>query len=273
MIHKTVDITVPGYQETAHLTIYALDNSIEMDPDRTRPLVLICGGGGYEFVSDREKEPLACQFLAMGYHAATLDYSVHPEAHYPTSLLQLAASVKYLKEHAREYNINPNAIVVQGSSAGGHLAASFGCFWNRAFVRNAVGAEDGELRPAGLMLSYPVITSGPKAHRSSFTCLLGDRYDELVDEVSLENQVSEDVPRTFLWHTAPDDVVPVENSICFTQALLACGVSVELHVYPVGGHGLALATDETHDANGYAVQKECASWIKLAQTWMEAYRN
>ena len=72
MICKKIDISVASYQETAALYTYFLDNSPEMIPDRKRPLVLICPGGGYEMTSDREAEPVAIQYIAKGYQAAIL---------------------------------------------------------------------------------------------------------------------------------------------------------------------------------------------------------
>ena len=84
-----------------------------MRPNEKRPVILMCPGGGYEMTSDREAEPMAMQFLAMGYHVAILRYSVCP-VRYPAALLQVAESVLYLKEHADEYHIDPEKIVVQG---------------------------------------------------------------------------------------------------------------------------------------------------------------
>ena len=101
------------------------------------------------------------------------------------------------------------------------------------------------------MLSYPVITSGRKAHRGSFENLLGDRYEELVEEMSLENQVDADTPPAFLWHTTEDDCVPVENSLLFYQALHDQGISVEMHIYPHGPHGLGLANELTAAGDGF----------------------
>ena len=179
--------------------------------------------------------------------------------------------LKYLKEHADEYHIDPEKIVVQGCSAGGHLAANYGIAWNSPFLTKLMGMENDPERlcVAGLLLCYPVITSGEKAHEESFRNLLGEQYEEKKEELSLENQVTPDTPPTFLWHTATDETVPVENSLYFFQACLQQGVSAELHIYPVGGHGLSLANEETCRANGIGVQKECQSWIGLAQTWLE----
>lgn len=270
MIHKKIEIIARGVEAVGNLYTYFLDSSIEMRPNEKRPVILMCPGGGYEMTSDREAEPMAMQFLAMGYHVAILRYSVSP-ARYPAALLQVAESVLYLKNHAEEYHIDPEKIVLQGCSAGGHLAANYGIAWNRPFLTKLMGVENDpeRLRVAGLLLCYPVITSGEKAHEESFRNLLGEQYEEKKEELSLENQVTPDTPPTFLWHTATDETVPVENSLYFFQACLQQGVSAELHIYPVGGHGLSLANEETCRANGIGVQKECQSWIGLAQTWLE----
>lgn len=270
MIHKKIEIKARGMEAVGNLYTYFLDSSIEMRPNEKRPVILMCPGGGYEMTSDREAEPMAMQFLAMGYHVAILRYSVCP-VRYPAALLQVAESVLYLKEHADEYHIDPEKIVVQGCSAGGHLAANYGIAWNSPFLTKLMGMENDPERlcVAGLLLCYPVITSGEKAHEESFRNLLGEQYEEKKEELSLENQVTPDTPPTFLWHTATDETVPVENSLYFFQSCLQQGVSAELHIYPVGGHGLSLANEETCRANGIGVQKECQSWIGLAQTWLE----
>ena len=270
MIHKKIEIKARGMEAVGYLYTYFLDSSIEMRPDEKRPVILMCPGGGYEMTSDREAEPMAMQFLAMGYHVAILRYSVSP-VRYPVALQQVAESVLYLKEHADEYHIDPEKIVVQGCSAGGHLAANYGIAWNSPFLTKLMGMENDpeQLCVAGLLLCYPVITSGEKAHEESFRNLLGEQYEEKKEELSLENQVTPDTPPTFLWHTATDETVPVENSLYFFQACLQQGGSAELHIYPVGGHGLSLANEETCRANGIGVQKECQSWIGLAQTWLE----
>lgn len=270
MIHEKLEIQLKNSEFKANLFTYFLDNSPEIDLKRKRPVVLICPGGGYAMTSDREAEALAVKFMAMGYHAAILRYSVAP-ARFPEALLQLATAVSMLRENAEKWHIDENKIVVQGSSAGGHLAASLGVFWNRTFMAETLGMDSEMFRPNGLMLSYPVITSGKMAHQGSFENVLGEDY---VDEekrrfLSLEYNVNRDTPPTFLWHTAPDDTVPVENSLLFFQALHALDIPAEMHIYPVGGHGLGLATAETATPEGYGIQAECESWISLAGEWMK----
>lgn len=267
MQYKIIDVKVKDTAASAKLYTYFLDNSEEIDLNRVRPAILLCPGGGYRMTSDREAEPIAMKFLAEGFQVAILRYSVEPER-YPAALRETAWSVAHLREHAGAYHIDPERIFVMGFSAGGHLAASYGVFWKKhAYLAQELGVSAETLRPNGLLLGYPVITSGPKAHRDSFLTLLGDRYEELVDEMSLEHQVSEDTPPTFLWHTVPDDTVPVENSLLFFESLRAHQVPVEMHIYPEGKHGLALATKETRYRDGNGVVESCQSWISLAVAW------
>lgn len=261
MLHKIIEL------EGAKAYTYFWDSSKEMRPFEKRPVVVVCPGGGYGFTSDREAEPIALKFMAMGYHAVVLRYSVAPER-YPKQLLQLGSLIKHIKEHAEEYHADPNKIFVSGFSAGGHLAASYGVFWEKEELWKEIGASKKDVKPAGLILSYPVITSGEYAHHDSFKNLLGHQYEELKEMMSLEKQVTKNTPPTFLWHTFTDNLVPVENSLLFFSALRKEGVPCEMHIYPCGDHGLALANKETGNAQGGGMQKECESWISLVETWL-----
>ncbi|MDL2301218.1 alpha/beta hydrolase [Lachnospiraceae bacterium OttesenSCG-928-D06] len=270
MIHQIIPIQVEGSLPDTKLVTYIQEDSDSL-MIRKRPLILICPGGGYGFTSDREAESMALQFLAMGYHAAVLRYSYEP-ARYPTALLEVAKSVILLRENASKWHIDENKIAVQGCSAGGHLAASFGMFWKQDFVREQLGRQDIDvnlLKPNGLILCYPVITSGEFAHQGSFENLLGEEGAHLRDKLSLETQVTKDVPPTFLWHTYEDQAVPVENSLLLVCALRKQGIPTEFHMYPKGGHGLSLANHLTQSPDGSGVQLECQTWISLVHTWME----
>ncbi|MCM1044318.1 MAG: alpha/beta hydrolase [Candidatus Gastranaerophilales bacterium] len=270
MINMTYPMRAEGSLPDAKLVTYIQEYSSSLAID-TRPLVLVCPGGGYRYTSDREAESIALQFLAMGYHAAVLRYSCEP-AHYPTALYEIANAMLLIRKNAAKWHVDPQKIVVQGCSAGGHLAASLGVFWDEDFLAEGIGLKKEEkelLRPNGMLLCYPVITSGEFAHRGSFEQLLGDREEELSDRLSLEKRVSEKTPKAFLWHTFSDRSVPVENSLLFVSALKKAGIPTEFHMYPRGEHGLALANKLTQTNDGKALQEECSSWIGLAATWLE----
>ncbi len=267
MNYHVTEIEAPGYEEKAKLTVYSLDNSQEMDLHRVRPMVLVVPGGGYSFTSDREAEPIAIQYLAAGFQAAVIRYSVSP-SRFPVALYQLAGAVKYLKDNAEVFHIDPKKIVINGFSAGAHLCGCLGTMWNEDFLKDAFHVSGDVLRPAGMILGYPVITSGKFAHEGSFRNLLGDRYEAEKEKFSLENRVTGDTIPAFLWHTTEDNAVPVENSILFYSALHAAGIPVEMHIFPKGSHGLALANAETAHDEGNIVDA-CTVWISLAARWVK----
>ena len=272
MIHKKIEIEINGNNKDqnfkAELDTYLLDDLANMKVERKRPAVLILPGGGYRFTSDREAEPVAIQMNAMGFQAFVLYYSCET-ATFPTALLQTAKAISLIREHAREWHIEERKIDLLGFSAGGHLAASLGTFWNKEFVYEALKIEPKRIRPDGLVLAYPVITSGEFAHQDSFRALLGEKYEERKEWVSLENQVGEDMMPVFLWHTFEDESVPVENSLLFASALRKKNIPFELHIYQKGRHGLSLANGETNPANEEnLIVLECQNWITMAGTWI-----
>lgn len=271
MIQQTIHLELAGSLPQACLKTYIIEDSPEFKIKK-RPAVIVCPGGGYCYLSDREGEMLALQYAAMGCHAVVLQYSVAP-AVFPTALLELASVVVLLRDKAKEWHIDPEKIIVEGSSAGGHLAASYGMFWKEDFIAEGIGLEGPDreiLRPNGMILNYPVITSGEFAHRDSFLNLLGERYEELADRMSLEKQVNADTPQAFVWHTFTDGCVPVENSLLLVSAMRRAGIPVEFHMYPTGGHGLSLANELTETPDGHEIEPCCQSWITLVKTWLQS---
>lgn len=267
LIHEIIQIFTKD--SVAKLYTYILDNSPEIDSYRKRPTVIISPGGGYEFTSDREAEPIAIQMNSLGFNACILRYSVQP-ATFPTALLELSTAVAFVRKNAEQWHVDANKIIVAGFSAGGHLAASLGVFWNRSFLSERLGVSKEEIKPNGLLLSYPVITSGTYAHRGSFIALMGKDNGKRLQEVSLEKQVTDQTPPTFLWHTFTDEAVPVENSFLFAAALLKHKVPLEVHIYPKGAHGLSLGTEETKGKdNEFTLQPEVANWIEMAGVWVK----
>jgi acetyl esterase/lipase len=239
-----------------------------LDSANPRGLILICPGGGYQRTTPREAEPVAMQFTANGWHAAVLWYSVAPHKH-PQPLLDVSRAVCIIREHATAWQIDSCKIAVCGFSAGGHLAASLGVHWNKSYLQDTSGIQVGMNRPNALMLCYPVITSGEFRHEGSFQSLLGEHPDQrLLEEVSLERHVGPQTPPTFLWHTVADQSVPVENSLLFARALRQHKIPFEMHIYPDGGHGLSLATEETA-TDDHSGDPHVAGWIRLCVEWLQ----
>ncbi len=253
------------------LTLYIQETYENFGP-QTRPMVLICPGGGYGPPSLREGEPLALAFLAMGCHVAVLRYTPAP-ARYPTQLTEAAWAMKFLREHTEEWHITPNKFLVLGCSAGGHLAANLGVAWQEEWLSKEVGATaPAQIQPNGMILCYPVITGGEHRNTGSFEALLGENNTpEQREKHSLEFKVNPQTPPAFIWHTYDDFVVPVENSLLFADALKNHNIPCELHIYPHGVHGLSLANEQTeiHNHEYNFIVPQCQAWVNLAKTWIE----
>ena len=261
------EVPCPGKVAGNHpyLDCYLLDNALNTYRRRS---VIICPGGAYYFTSQREAEAVAMKFLSKGIQAFILWYSVAP-AIFPMALMEAASAVKIVRDHADEWCIDPDKIAIMGFSAGGHLAGSLSVMWNKGFLAESLGVRESEIRPNGSILCYPVITSGEKAHRGSFDNLLRGLSDDYLEVTSLEKQVDENTPPTFIWHTWTDEMVPVENSLYYMLALREHNVSCEAHIYKEGPHGISLANRETaRDPIAGSIVPEAQDWIDHAVTWL-----
>ncbi|MDD2708273.1 MAG: alpha/beta hydrolase [Verrucomicrobiae bacterium] len=226
--------------------------------NRLRGAVLICPGGGYTGRAAHEGIAIAQRFNQDGLHAFVVHYRVSPNRH-PAPLLDVSRAMRMIRQRAVEWLVSTDHIAVCGFSAGGHLTASLGVHFDTEFTRAGDPIEKISSRPDALILCYPVITSGPHSHRGSFNQLLGENPSpELMEKMSLERQVTSKTPPSFLWHTAEDKGVRVENSLLFAQALSQNKVPFELHVYPAGRHGLGLALEDPH----------VATWMPLCCEWL-----
>ena len=157
------------------------------------------------------------------------------EADDKSPMEDLARAVKEIFAQADKLCLDTDNYSVWGASAGGHLAASFG-------TKN-MGYEKYNLpKPKAMVLAYPVITMGELAHPGSKENLIGaDASEEMIAFASIEKQVTEDYPATFVFHGADDQTVPVENSRMFAEALKKANVPYEYVEYPGVIHGVGIA--------------------------------
>lgn len=274
MRYEEMTFRVPGAPGAARLIGYIPDRSAELPGRTPRPTVIVCPGGAYCCTSDREAEPVALRLCTLGCNAYVLRYHTAPEARYPIPQMELAWAIHLVRERAARENGSVCGVFALGFSAGGHLAASLGVLWNRANWAQRLGLDPQEIRPDGMILAYPVVTSGPYAHRGSFDNLLGEERPALEAFLSLEKQVTAEAAPAFLWHTDDDGAVPVENSLLLARALKEAHVPVEVTIYPHGPHGLSLATEQTAPAGcPEYVREDCQGWIENAARWARYTMN
>jgi acetyl esterase/lipase len=195
-----------------------------------RGTIIVCPGGGYKMKAPHEGEPIARCLNSFGINAYVLDYRVNPDLN-PSPVMDARRAISVARERAAVLGTKADRIGILGFSAGGHLAASAGTMW-----------DSDKNRPDAMVLCYPVISYNRIGHAGSFHNLLGENANAtLLSDLSIENRVDRRTPPTFIWHTADDAVVPVENTLLMASSLAARQISFACHIFPHGQHGLGLA--------------------------------
>ncbi len=248
------------------LRCYLPDGIQTRFPHRRWPAMLIVPGGGYFFVSAREAEPIALRYLAAGFACFVLDYAVAP-ARYPEAFIEAGMAMRYIRAEAETLRVEPGRVAVCGFSAGGHLAGCLALLAGSDTLHSALGPGPAA-RPDAAVLCYPVVTSGPRAHRGSFEALCGED-EALIASLSLENCVGADAAPAFIWHTREDGSVPVQNSLLLAQAYADAGVPFSLHIFEKGPHGLSTADAAVYQLDAIpAVSEGLTRWLDMSAAWL-----
>ena len=223
--------------------------------------VVIFAGGGYHVRAPYEEIDYALRLNEYGLNAFTVDYRVSPDR-FPLPLLDARRAVRFVRKNAERFGIDPHKVAVMGSSAGGHLAALTSTYREKIEGEGVDELDEIDYFPDAAILCYPVITLF-ESHRHKHSALnfLGDRVDELAPKLSPDKIADERTPRTFIWHTVSDELVPVLNSLRYAERWREVGVPFEMHLFPDGRHGLGLAESNPH----------VAEWTELLRKWLIYY--
>jgi acetyl esterase/lipase len=206
--------------------------------------VIICPGGSYKvLVYQGEGVKAARAFAENGVTAFVLKYRLPDDSVMVDKtigpLQDAQQAIKFVRQNAKSWAIDPNRIGVMGFSAGGHLAATLATHFKKPLINNP---EKISLRPDFLILIYPVISMQDSlTHHDSKHNLLGKAPSKTtIDAYSNELQVDDDTPPAYITHAGDDKLVSVDNSIIFYEQLHHHKVPAELHLFPKGGHGFVL---------------------------------
>lgn len=226
----------------AALTAYIQNDVPRIKNSSRRPAVLVLPGGGYEFVSETESEPVALAYAAAGFQAFTLEYSVGEKGAFPVPEREVVQALALIRANAGKWHTDRDKIALVGFSAGGHLAASVGVHWIRKELYSAVGERAEEGKPDALVLVYPCITAGEYGYPGIESVHGRDLTTEEKALLSVQNYVGAHTPPVYLCHTAEDTCVPAMNSLLFAQALSKNKIPFELRIFKDGPHGMSLGT-------------------------------
>jgi acetyl esterase/lipase len=251
----------PGAQGNADADVPTL--AVYKAPRPNGTAILVFPGGGYGTLAlVHEGRQWAYWYNAMGITAFVVKYRLGPSYHHPIELGDAQRAIRTVRARAAEFGVSPDRVGIMGFSAGGHLVSTAATHFDAGLANPRDAIDRASSRPDFLILGYPVISFDPAiTHAGSVRNLLGDNPDpKLIENLSNDLQVTARTPPTFLFHTANDGAVPVENSIRFFLALRKAGVPAELHVFENGPHGLGMALSDP----------ALAKWTELLAGWLRA---
>lgn len=222
IIQRIYDFTRPNRYK---LKPYLIKDS------KRHPFAIICPGGGYGAVcSFVEGKPFAKKLNELGYHAFVVYYRIKEKAMYPHPHEDLKRAIEEVFAHDEEWKLDTDSWSIWGSSAGGHLVASY------------CAEEWGTPKPSATVLVYPVITMGEHTHKGSRDNLLGKNASaDMIEKLSVEKQIDSDYPPTFIWYGTADNTVDPINTKMLAQALEKASVPHKVEEYEGIEHGVGLA--------------------------------
>ncbi len=215
----------------------------------TGAAILIFPGGAYTSLSwGLEGTTMADFFVSHGVAGIIVKYRMPSENTMQNKsigpLQDAQQALRLVRQHAKEWGIDPEKVGVIGFSAGGHLAATVGTHFAKSYVPN----EDRvNVRPDFMVLVYPAISLKTSLVADDFReVLLGKAPSaEQITLFSNEEQVTQETPRTLILHASNDGLVDVTHSLLFYQSLHRNRVPVEMVLLSKGNHGFfEIARDE-----------------------------
>lgn len=187
------------------------------------PALIFIHGGSWSKGKRSDYLPYLLDYAQKGYVTVSISYRLAGVAKFPAALQDVQDAVRWIREHAGEYGINPEKIALVGGSAGGHLAMMAGYTDEKPGPK--VQAIVNFYGPTDLTTEYA---------REREECLnfLGKSYQEspgLYHQASPRSHISQNDPPTLTFHGTIDSLVPVSQSDSLHQWLNRAGVPSEYH--------------------------------------------
>lgn len=277
MLHSTINLSDDG---RVCLKTYIHDQSIQSNFQiPKRPAVIIMPGGAYSFLSDTEGEPVALTFMKEGYNTFVLRYSVGDDCTYPKILEEVSLAIWTVRSHAEEWNVDPDAIVLMGFSAGACLAAMSATQWNTSGLADRLGVPKEGIKPNAAVIAYApwdntnTIQKNPKYYNPECAKIAKDCTPEL----DFINYTGPHMPPLFIWHNRYDKYVPAINPVMIAAKLYELELPFELHIFQGGEHGMSVCNSlSSYHESAQKLNREnpnVGMWVPMCANWINNLFN
>lgn len=272
MIHEKIKLNENG---SVSLTTYIHEKSSQWEFQiPKRPAIIVMPGGAYSFLADSEGEPVALTFLKEGFNTFVLRYSVGEECTYPEILEEVSKAIMVVREHAQEWNINPDAIVLMGFSAGACLAAMSATQWNTPGLAERLGVAPEKIKPDAAVICYGAwdnsntIQKDAKYYNPSAAKIAKDCTPEL----DFINYTGPHMPPLFIWHNRYDKYVPAVNPLMIAGKMLDLDIPFELHLFQGGEHGMSVCNSLSCYQGDSSIECDenpnVCMWVPMCTNWI-----
>lgn len=264
MIKRTINFTDDG---RVNMITY-----LHEEQSAPLPSVIVLPGGAYGFLSESESEPVAMTFYEKGFHTFVLNYSVGDFSEFPAPLDEVSKAIWEIRKNADEWNVDKNAVVLMGFSAGSGIAAMSATQWNTPGLAERAGAPNAEgIKPNAAVIGYgaannsEMIIENPDIYIPD---ILGKIARDKTPELDVINYVGEHTAPMFLWHNRYDRLVPAVSPLIMAQALYKYNVPFKVHVFQEGKHGLSVGNNAPGKDLRDSQYPSVDMWVPLCVNWL-----
>jgi acetyl esterase/lipase len=223
-----------------------LDLYVTRTPEKPLPTLIWIHGGGWTG-GTKESFTGIPAYLAMGMNVVNVEYRLARTAQAPAAVEDCRCALRWVIQHAKEYGIDVNRIVVGGGSAGGHLALTTGMLPASAGLDRQCPGPDN-LKVAAIVNWFGIADVNElldgvnmKAYAVTWLGSAPDR-DQIAKRVSPLTYVRAGLPPVLTIHGDADPTVPYTQSVRLHKALTDAGVANELVTMAGGRHGFDCCT-------------------------------
>lgn len=264
------------------LDLFLLSKLNQHYPLKKRGFVMVIPGGGYRFTSDREAEAIALWFNSLGLNSGVLRYRTDAALDniVQHALVEAAEALRLIRQQTQAWSLDTECIGVCGFSAGGHIALQLATK-KRALAKSVLHiGEVEDFQVDFAICGYPLVyysqtlIENQARFEEKSQSLLNQRYfgseepsEAVIAAANPIHYLSEETPPLFLWHTAEDEVVDVQQTLDLAMAARAYGIPIEVHIFEKGIHGLALANEVTA-LHAEDIEPTVAEWTTLCVNWL-----
>ena len=264
MLYKQINYTDDG---RVNLQTYIPER---LKTTKPRPAMIACPGGAWTHLSPNEGEGVALTFVKEGFAAFVLNYSVGDYSEFPNPLIEISWAIRTVREHAEEWNIDPDKIAISGYSAGASVCSMSATQWMDPVITDKLGGISELYKPNAAVLAYGC---------NDLSTIFDNQEDDLTipkpgkitadrtPNIDVINYVTRDTAPIFFYHCRYDKYVPVKNTWLLAEKLDELKLPFEMHIFNTGRHGMSVNNRVTHDRED--IDPSVTQWVPLCVSWLD----